>query len=137
MSPSLHVSDRTCRYCPPADDNDPLGNIDNEFHLFCCLSFANQQRCLFAKIGAVLEHFGEMSFINKVITMLCTTNAHVGRLVNKYISIIFRARDKIDDGYHLSTLTFPPMVDNYTEPSETDYNSESEASESDSESDMS
>ena len=33
--------------------------------------------------------------------------------MNKYIRILISARENIDNGYHISTMTFPPQIFEY------------------------
>ena len=111
-----------------------MSNINDEFHLFSCPSFANQQRCLFGKVGSIINNFHDLNFENKVKTLLCPNNLILGKIVNKYIKIIFRSRQKVDEGCPISSLTFPPMLNSF----EDDNISESDSSSmSDSESDTS
>ena len=129
----LHL--RTCQYCPISDNPDNHRNIDDERHLFECSTFANQQRCLFAKINRVVSNFNDLEFESKIKTLLCPVNTVAAKLVNKYIKIIFNARAKLDDGHPLSSLTFPPMI--FSLESNEDLsicNSEESGSESDSDS---
>ena len=126
---------RTCKYCPVTDDDQNPGNIDDEYHLFQCPTFANKQRCLFARIAQVIPNFDNLSFEHKVRTMLCPINTQATKIVNKYIKIIFNARTKLDEGHPLQSLTFPPDIFNYQAPSsESSGDSSESASDSDSES---
>ena len=36
------------------------------------------------------------------------------KLVNKYINILFKARKCIDSGDHISSLTFPPTIEQFS-----------------------
>ena len=94
-TPPLPLSERTCQYClsdnsSPSNSNNngpdqQFSNIDDEFHLFSCPSFANQQRCLFGKVGSIIKNFHDLTFENKVKTLLCPYSLTVGKIVNKYI----------------------------------------------------
>ena len=97
-----------CIYCK---NNESEGEIDDEYHLFLCPIFSNQSRCLFGKIGSVIGGFNELSFNDKVKTLLCPINSQICRLVNKYIKIVFTGRDRLDGGEHPDTLTFPPRIE--------------------------
>ena len=63
-------------------------------------------------------------------TILCPPNARVAKLTNKFIKILFRARDKLDEGTPLNQLGFMPpgfnlAVDNLNETSDSqDYSLE-------------
>ena len=56
-----------------------------------------------------------MSDRDKLSTILCPTSTKAAKNTNKYISILFKAREKIDSGDHISILTLPPMVEDYFE----------------------
>ena len=45
--------------------------------------------------------------------MLCPSSAQATKLVNKYIHILMKARENIDNGDHITNLTFPPNIQNY------------------------
>ena len=58
-------------------------------------------------LSLLYEFRGQSQIINttvsnnhnhKLLTLLCPTNAQVAKLTNKFASIIFSARSKIDDG---------------------------------------
>ena len=57
-----------------------------------------------------------MSFNDLIKSMLCPTSVQSAKLVNKYISIMNKARKNIDEGLHVSNLTFPPHVEFYNFP---------------------
>ena len=70
-----------------------------------------------------------LSFENKVKTLLCPTSAIICRLVNKYIKIVFKGRDKLDEGNHPLSLTFQPLLpDTESESDTSDFESESDSS---------
>ena len=49
----------------------------------------------------------------KLSTALCPTSARAVKITNKYISLLFKARKRIDNGDHVSNFTFPPTIDPY------------------------
>ena len=102
-------SERFCLYC--SEDA-----VDNECHfLQVCPSFANQRRCFYSRLGSLMPNFCNLSDRDKLSTISCSTSAKAAKVTNKYISIVFRARQNIDSGDHISNLTFPPMVEFYVE----------------------
>ena len=111
----------TSRWCIYCKVPDTAGTRDEEYHLFSCPCFANQQQCLFGKISSVVWGFQDLSFEDKVKSLLCSKNATICRLVNKFIKIVFKGRDKIDDGAHPLSLTFPPTVTQSDSDSESEY----------------
>ena len=56
-----------------------------------------------------------MSDSDKVATILCPTSAKAAKITNKYVGILFNAREKIDLGEHSSNLTFPPNIEFYVD----------------------
>ena len=62
---------------------------------------------------------------------MCPSTPQIAKTTNKYIRIMEKARENIDNGEHISTMTFPPQVFDYV-----DCVSENE-SESDSDNDIS
>ena len=102
-------SERLCMYC--SEDA-----IDNEFHfLMNCPTFANQRRCFYSRLGSLIPGFCNLSDRDKLSTILCPTSSKTGKITNKFIGILFRARQNIDSGDHISNLTFPPNVESYVE----------------------
>ena len=79
-----------------------------------CDTFLNKRQCFLGKIGSLFPAFSNLSTDDIIKFILCPTTPQSTRLVNKYISIKIKARDNIDDGIHVSNLTFPPHVENYT-----------------------
>ena len=49
-------------------------------------------------------------------TILCPARNIAATLIKKMISIMFKSRDKIEEGLHSSLLTFPPQVQGYNSP---------------------
>ena len=98
---------RICKYCPPED----RGHIDTEAHfLLDCTSFENQRRCFLARIASVVPRFEELSREDKVKTLLCPASNIAAKLVNKFTGLMFKAREKIDEGADPAQLTFPPQL---------------------------
>ena len=100
-------SERYCVYC-----NEEA--VDDESHfLLHCPSFVNQRRCFFSRLGCLVPDFVNLSFRDKLLTILCPTSAKAVKVTNKYISILFRARQSIDSGEHVNNMTFPPNIESY------------------------
>ena len=77
-----------------------------------CETFMNQRNCFLEKLKSLNPSVSNLSFENLVKTMLGPTTTQSAKLVNKYIAIMMCARKNIDDGLHVSNLTFPPHVEN-------------------------
>jgi hypothetical protein len=122
------ISERWCRYCPPACE-DSFGRLGTEEHfLHDCTTFSNQRRCLFAKYSQIFPLFPSLSREEKVRTLLCPASNAAAKLINKFISIMFKGRDKIEEGVNPTLLTFPPQVRDYC-PSPADLSFSSSVSE--------
>ena len=105
----IPVSERTCKYC-----NEEA--IDNESHfLLKCPTFVNQTRCFLGRLSSFVPDFCYLSDNDKLSTIVCPTSARAAKITNKYIGILFRSRQNIDSGEHISNLTFPPNVELYIE----------------------
>ena len=105
--PKVPYPDRLCNYCTmqvPGDEVHFMG---------FCETFMNKRQCLIGKLSSLNPKILEYSKIEQVTIMLCPTTAQATKLVNKYIHIIFKARENIDNGEHISNLTFPPNIQNY------------------------
>ena len=105
--PPVPYNDRLCNYCTmqvPGDEVHFLGY---------CETFLNKLQCLIGKLSSLNENLNSYTIFQQVQSMLCPTSAKAAKLVNKYISIMFKARTNIDQGEHISNLTFPPHVKDF------------------------
>ena len=90
-------SSRTCLYCLS-------GEIDDERHLLMsCPIFAVKRACFFGKLSSISPQFNTLSEDQKIKFILCPTSEIITKVVNKYIRIIFNARDNIDVSTNLYT----------------------------------
>ena len=98
---------RLCKYCP----QEASGMVDTETHyLLECAAFSNQRRCFLARIASLVPNFGNLSKEDKVKILLCPASNIAAKTVNKFIGLMFKAREKIDEGADPAQLTFPPQV---------------------------
>ena len=96
--PPIPAPERTCLYC-----NEEA--TDNEGHfLLKCPKFANQTHCFLGRLGSIIPDLCYLSDKDKLSTILCPTSAKTAKITNKYISILFQARQNIDSGEHISNL---------------------------------
>ena len=103
------IEDRLCKYCPDS-------KVDNESHfLLGCATLMNKTRCFENKLSTLVPGFNHLSDEDKLSIVLCPTLAQATKLTNKYIDILFKARTHIDNGEHISNLTFPPNLQYFTE----------------------
>ena len=108
QTPAVPYCERYCRYCT---QNVPG---DEKHFLMFCETFMNKRQCFLGKMKSLFPAFSNLSNDDIIKFILCPTTPQSAKLVNKYISIMIKARDNIDDGIHVSNLTFPPHVENYT-----------------------
>ena len=92
---------RYCQYCTPTGvDNNLEGHLDNEQHfLTSCSSFTLKRNCLFSKLDTVITGFIKFSSKEKTAILLCPTSVLTAKLSNKYIQIMFKTRQLLDDGF--------------------------------------
>ena len=81
-----------------------------------CDTFMNQRQCFIGKLKSLNPAVSNLNPVDLIKSMLCPTTTQSAKLVNKYITIMMRARRNIDEGLHMSNLTFPPHVKNYSCP---------------------
>ena len=107
-TPAVLYCERYCRYCT---QNVPG---DEKHFLMYCETFLNKRQCFLGKMKSLFPAISNLDSDEIIKFILCPTTSQSVKLVNKYISIMIKARDNIDDGIHVSNLTFPPHVENYT-----------------------
>ena len=104
----IPLDERVCRYCSS-------GLIDDEKHfLLKCNTFRNKTRCFESKLSSLIPWYNSLADSAKLATILCPTSGPAAKLANKYINILFKARTSIDNGEHISNLTFPPNIEHFS-----------------------
>ena len=103
--PAVPYCERYCRYC-----TQQVPGNESHFLMFCD-NFLNKRQCFLGKLIALNPSFTSMSPNDLIKSMLCPTSVQSAKLVNKYISIMNKARKNIDEGLHVSNLTFPPHIE--------------------------
>ena len=71
-----------------------------------------KRNCLFGKISAVIKDFQNLPIEQNIISLLCPAKTKPAKVVNKFIGIIFSARDRIDKGEPID-LAFTNIDFNY------------------------
>ena len=101
------LEERICKYCDG-------GSQDNETHfLLKCRTFEVKRACFMKRLENLTPNLGLLSEENQVKTILCPTSPQAAKLANKFIGIMFRARENIDKGIDLiSYPTWEPMQQN-------------------------
>ena len=98
---NIPLSSRKCSFCS-------LDEIDDEQHfLMKCPIFNLKRACFFGKLGSVTPPFISMSDENRLKFILCPTSEVATKLVNKFIRIMFNARDKITEGVDIERMCYP------------------------------
>ena len=69
---------------------------------------------MFFRMASIIPRFNELSDSEKISTILCPVSGVAAKTANKYIQIICKARNVIDSGEHVSSITFPPQLNSYT-----------------------
>ena len=90
--------------------------VDEVHFLGFCETFQNKRQCFLGKLSSLNKSILDLNPIDQIKVMLCPTTPQAAKLVNKYISIMFKARKNIDNGDHILNLTFPPQVHDYVCP---------------------
>ena len=71
-----------------------------------CKAFTNKRNCLFGKISSIDSHFLSISDQQKFVTLMCPSNVKIAKLTNRFISIAFEARKRIDRGENIDRGQF-------------------------------
>ena len=110
QTPAVPYCDRYCRYCTEQVPG-------NEAHfLMVCPTFLNKRQCFLGKSKSLNPKFSNLCCDDLVKSILCPTTTQSAKLLNKYITILLKARKNIDEGTHVLNLTFPPNVEHYNCP---------------------
>ena len=92
---STPLEERFCRYCYTVPQS-----LDTEFHfLFQCNTFSLKRQCFLGKLcslGISMEENWPDHI--KLAKVLCPTSAQAAKCVSKFIAIMERNRNKIDEG---------------------------------------
>ena len=104
---------RFCDYCGGGTQNLPKFQ-DNETHfLMECKTFEIKRACFLKRLECFVPNINKMSKENQIKTMLCPVSPQAAKLVNKFIGIMFKARENIDNGENiLSYPTWDPTQPN-------------------------
>ena len=102
---------RICTYCSHGQlgsgggegdggDHQTPGEVDSELHfLLKCSKFKTSRMCFFKRLEFLVPNITMLSELDQLKTLLCPTTPQAGKLVNKFIAIMFRARSAIDAGH--------------------------------------
>ena len=96
---NIPYHERVCNYC---DSN----TVDNELHFLtkCPLTEVNRNS-YFTILSSMNRNFSLLSDELKTNFILCPINATTTKLANKYISLLFQTRAKVDKGESIDEVT--------------------------------
>ena len=105
------------------DSQDQM-EVDCEVHFPArCNRFKFKRACFLKRLECFVPAIGTMSELDLVKTMLCPVSPQTAKLADKYIGIMFKARDEIDSD---ATMTeYPTWEPNSANPF-TNYDVENE-----------
>ena len=95
---NIPVAERTCRFCDHLFDQFDQKPLDDERNFLKCDMFLNKLNCLKLKMTSILPSFLNMNSEEQLLTLMCPTTPQTAKIINKFIKIIFEARDRIDNG---------------------------------------
>ena len=78
-----------------------------------CDLFRLKRACFIGRMSSILPYFKNMSSTNQLKTILCPTSTAETKIINKFIRIMFLARDSIEEGNNLDEMSYPTMPVNY------------------------
>ena len=130
--PPIPAELRVCKYCCGESLNSPKSQ-DNEKHfLMECKIFEVKRACFLKRLECFVPNIFNLSTDDKIKTMLCPTSSQSAKLINKFIGIMFNARDTIDKCETLQTYpTWDPSMPNPFIESNLDVSNNSDCPESD------
>ena len=95
-----------------------------------CSIFDVKRACFLGKMGSVIPDFKRMSSNDQLKTILCPTSAAASKIVNKFIRIMFLARDNLAEGININELSYPTLpVNSFPSNDYTDYDNFSDIDE--------
>ena len=78
-----------------------------------CDLFSLKRSCFVGRMRSILPGFKNMSSTNQLKTILWPTSTAATKIINKFIRIMFLARDSIEEGNNLDEMSYPTMPVNY------------------------
>ena len=96
---NVPFSSWTCKFRSHLFEDNDSKPIDDERHFFKCEIFTDKINCLILKMTTLLPAFIYMTEEEKFLTLMCPTSPQSAKIINKFIKIVFEARDKVLDGH--------------------------------------
>ena len=111
--PPIPADLRFCNYCGGGSQNVPKFQDSETHFLMECKTFEIKRACFLKRLECFVPNIHEMGVENKIKTMLCPTSPQAAKLINKFIGIMFKARENINNGHNiLSYPTWDPTQPN-------------------------
>ena len=95
---NVPYSERICKFCNHLSGDSGSKPIDDKIHFFKCEYFSNKINCLTLKMTTLIPNFLSLTQDEQFVTLMCPTTPQAAKVVNKFIKILFEARQKILDG---------------------------------------
>ena len=97
-SPVTPLSERICQYCVS-------GVCDDEEHaILFCDTFVLKRRCFFGRLQSLYPAFSTLEPEQKLSFLLCPPTTQLAKCVSKYLGIISKTRNEIDQGLSIEVL---------------------------------
>ena len=119
-SPPTPYSERTCMYCSTENMGSGDTPVDTELHMLLqCSSTALKQQCFLARLASLIPSTVSLTREQLARVILCPATIEHAKLSNKYINILCRLRELMDEGVPSDQLGFRPPsntadVDNFS-----------------------
>ena len=97
-TPVTPLSERICQYCVS-------GVCDDEEHaILFCDTFVLKRRCFFGRLQSLYPAFSTLEPDQKLSFLLCPPTTQLAKCVSKYLGIISKTRNEIDQGLSIEVL---------------------------------
>ena len=126
---NVPVADRVCVYCVPGQQHQLHGAAgqqhgdtagvqeqDSEVHFLArCSRFTLKRACFVKRLECFVPSLSKMTELDFVKTILCPVRPQTAKICDKYIGLMFKARDEIDSGaVSMNYPTFLTLSKNMT-----------------------
>ena len=109
---NVPLADRVCVYCVAGQEQQLHGvagqqhgdtaverELDCEVHFLArCPKFKLKRACFVKRLECFIPSISKMTEIDFVKTILCPVKPQIAKLVDKFIGLMFKARDEINSG---------------------------------------
>ena len=103
VKPVIPAASRICGFCHS-------GEVGDERHfLMNCETFNVKRACFMGKMASIIPNFYQLSSDDKLKTILCPRSTAAAKVINKFIRIMFLARDNISEGIESNSYQTMPV----------------------------